>query len=209
VLCCLAENEIAQGDLSAARIHILAASNRIKPSENKLANTLVCHFRGLLAYYERDAEGAAELLGEALVLARKGTYKPEVTRSLIALARVRRTLGELVQATELVLEALDLFSNYGHKLGVAIALEELAAVCAVQQHGARAVMLLSVAHTLRERIGAPLPPVDRTAYDSAVAVCRTQLGETVFAPLWADASTRDFQEVVQEILKNKDVLRGT
>ena len=208
VLCSLAENEIAQGDISAARLHILAASNRIKSSENKLLNTLVCHFRGLLAYYERDVEGAAELLGEALALARKGTYKPEVTRSLIALARVRRTLGDVVQATELVLEALDLFSNYGHKLGVAIALEELTAVCAVERDGARAVMLLSVAHALRERLDAPLPPVDRTTCDSVVDVSRAQLGETAFRAIWAEASTRDFQEVVQEILKNKGVLHG-
>jgi hypothetical protein len=70
-------------------------------------------------------------------------------------------------------------------------------------------MLFSVAHTLREKLGAPLPPVDRTAYDSAVAVCRTQLGETAFTVIWADATTKHFHEVVEEILKNKGVLRGT
>jgi predicted ATPase/transcriptional regulator with XRE-family HTH domain len=208
VLCCLAENEIAQGDISAARLHILAATNHLKLSENRLASTLVCHFRGLLAYYQGDAEEAAELLGKSLALEREGTYQPDVAWKLIALARVRRTLGQVVQTTELVLEALDLFSKYGRKLGVAIALEELAAVCAIQRDEARTVMLLSAAHTLRERLGAPLPPVNRTACDAAVKVSRTQLGETVFAAIWADASTRHFQEVVEEILKNKDVFRG-
>ena len=207
-LCFLADNEIAQGNLSAARIHIRAASNYPRLSENKLAYTFVCHFRGLLAYYEGDAEGAAELLGEALALARQGIYKFEVARSLTALARVKRTLGEVGHATELVLEALDIYGKCEHKLGVAIALEELAAVCALQGEGARAVMLLSVAHALRERLGAPLPPVNRTACDTAVEVSRTQLGETVFAAIWAGASTRHFQEVVEEILKNKDVFRG-
>jgi tetratricopeptide (TPR) repeat protein len=209
VLGALAENEIAQGDFSAARFHILAASNRIKSSDNKLLNTLLCYFRGLLAYYEGDAEGAAELLGEAVALTRKGIYKPEVARSLIALARARRKQGEIVQATELVLEGLDLFGKYGHKLGVAIALEELAGVCADQRDGAHTAMLLSVAHALRESIGAPLPPVDRTDYDSAVEVSRTQLGETVFTAIWADASTRHFQGVVEEIFKNKDFLHRT
>jgi predicted ATPase/transcriptional regulator with XRE-family HTH domain len=209
VLCFLAENEMDQGNIPAARLRILTASNRIKLSENKLANTLVCHFRGLLAYYEGDAEGAAELLEESLLFARKGVYKPEVGRSLIALAHVRRALGEIVQATELGLEALDLFCKYGRKLGVAMALEELAAVSTLQRGAARAVILFSVAHALRERIGAPLRPVDRTAYDCTVAVCRTQLGETVFATIWTDASTRHFQEVVEELLENKGVLRGT
>ncbi len=186
VLCFLAENEIAQGDLSAAKLHILAASNHLNLSENKLANTIVCHFRGLLAYYQGDAEKADELLGESLALARKGIYKVEVARSLMALARVRRTLGQIGQATELILEALDLFSKYGHKLGIAISLEELAAVCAIQRDGAGAVMLLSMAHVLREGMGAPLPPVDRAAHDSILAACHAQLGEEVFACAWAE-----------------------
>jgi predicted ATPase len=208
VLCFLAENEITQGNFSTARLHILAASNRVELSENKSAYTLVCHFRGVLAYYEGDAEVAAQLLGEALALARQGIYKFEVGRSLLALSRVKRTLNEIGQATELILEGLDLYSKYGHKLGVAIALEELAAVCAVQGEEAQAVKLLCVAQSLRERIGAPLPPVDRSAYESTIEVSCAQLGETVFAEIWADASMRRFEEVVEEILRNKGVLHG-
>ena len=195
-LCFMAENEIAQGNLCAARLHILAASNRIKLSENQLANYHVCYFRGLLAYYEEDTEGAAELFEEVLALARQGIYKVEVARSALALARVRRTLGEVVQATELVQEGLDLFSKYGHKLGVAIALEELAALCAVQRDEARAVMLLSVAHALRERLGAPLPPVDRAAYDSVLAACRAQLGEAVFERAWAEGKAMSLEQAI-------------
>ena len=136
-----------------------------------------------------------------MALVRKGTYKPEVARSLIALARPRRTLGEVVQATELVLEALDLSSKFGRKLGVAFALEELAAMCAVQGDGLQAAMLFGAAHALREGMGAPLPPVDRAAHDSVVAVCRAQLGETASAEAWAHAAARPWQEVVEDILK--------
>jgi tetratricopeptide (TPR) repeat protein len=202
VLCALADNEIAQGDLSAARLHILAASNHLKLSENTLASNLVGYFRGLMAYYEGDIDGAAALLGKALALERNGTYQPDVAWRLIALARVRHLRGDTMQAIELTLEALDLFSKYGRKLGVAVALEELAAVGAVQQDAARAVMLFSVAHALRKSLGAPLPPVDRTAFNSAVEVCRTQLGKAAFAAIWAEAAARPVQEVVEEILKN-------
>jgi predicted ATPase/DNA-binding SARP family transcriptional activator len=201
VLCSLAENEIAQGDLSAARLHILAASNYLNLSENKLASTLVCHFRGLLAYYQGDAEEAAELLEKSLALERKGTYKPDVAWKLIALARVMHIRDDIVQATELVLEALDLFSKYGRKLGVAIALEELAAVKATQGDSSQAVMLFSTADALREGMGAPLPPVDRAAHDAVVSACRAQLGEIAFAEAWAHAAARPFQEVVDEVLK--------
>lgn len=146
---------------------------------------LMCYFRGLLAYYEGNVDEAAELLEESLALERKGIYKHAVARSLIALARVRRTLGEVVQATELILEALDLSNKYCHKLGVAIALEDLAAVRATQRDGTHTVKLLSVAHAMREGMGAPLPPVDRAAHDSVLAACRTQLGEAAFKAEWA------------------------
>jgi hypothetical protein len=160
----------------------------------------------MLAYYDREIEEAANLLGEAVSLAREGTYKHELTRSLIALARVKRTLGQVVQAAELIIEASDVDHEFGRKLGVIVALDEWAAVYAVQNDAAGAVMPLIMAHTLRERLGAPLPPLDRAAYDSVVTICRTQLGETAFTSIWADASTRQVQEVVEEILRHKDVL---
>jgi NAD(P)-dependent dehydrogenase (short-subunit alcohol dehydrogenase family) len=53
----------------------------------------------------------------------------------------------------------------------------------------------------REGLGAPLPPVDRAAYESAVAACRAQLGESAFAEAWTRAAARPFQEVVGEVLR--------
>jgi hypothetical protein len=79
-------------------------------------------------------------------------------------------------------------------------------VSAVQGDGAHAVMLFATAHSLREAIDAPLPPVDHPAYDSAMASIRTQLGETAFDVAWEPAATRPFQEVVEEILKANDAV---
>ena len=201
VLCALAENAIAQGDFSTARFHLQAASNHFEISENKWLQTLVSYFRGLLAYYEGDALTAARLLGETAALAREGQYKPDLARSLVALGRVRRTLGQVLPACELLLEGLDLFRALGHKLGITTALEELGTVRAAQGEGVQAAMLFSTAHALRTTLGAPLPPVDRAAHESVVAACRTQLGETAFAEVWAFAAARPFQEVVEEVLK--------
>ncbi len=99
------------------------------------------------------------------------------------------------------MEGLDLFRALGHKLGIANAIEELGAVRTVQGDGLQAAMLFSTAHALRKGMGAPLPPVDRAAYDSVVAVSSAQLGETAFAKAWMHAAARPFQEVVEEVLK--------
>ena len=42
------------------------------------------------------------------------------------------------------------------------------------------------AETLRETSGAPIPPVERPAYESSVTAARAQLGEKPFATAWAE-----------------------
>lgn len=201
VRCALAENAISQGDFSTARSCLQAAANLLGTSENKWLQTLVCYFRGLLAFYEGDAAAAMALLEETTALAREGQYKPDLARSLVALGRVKRTLGQVLPAFELLMEGLELFRALGLKLGMASAIEELGAASAVRGDGLQAAMLFSTAHALREGMGAPLPPVDRAAYEAVVAASSAQLGETAFAEAWAQAAARPFQEVVEEVSK--------
>jgi tetratricopeptide (TPR) repeat protein len=198
VRCALAENAIAQGDLPAARFHLHVAPDPVQPAENKWLQTLVCYFRGLLAYYEGDLAAAVAFLTETAALAREGTFKPDLARALVTLGRVRRTLGQVSPASELLLEGLALFRALGHRLGIAEGLEELGALSAVQGDGAQAALLFGAAHALREQIGAPLPPVDRPAHDAVVAAARAQLGETAFAEAWALAAARPWQDVVDQ-----------
>jgi predicted ATPase/DNA-binding SARP family transcriptional activator len=200
VLCGLAQNAICQGDLAAARLRLQAATNLPTISEYKWLQTLVHYYRGLLSYYEGDAVAAMTLLEEATALAREGQDRSDLARALVALGRVRCTLAQLLPASELLMEGLDLFRVLGHKLGIANALEELGALSAVQGDGVQAALRLGTAQALRERIGAPLPPVDRAAHDSLVAGCRAQVGETAFAEAWARGAARPWQEVVEEVL---------
>ena len=208
VRCALAENAVSQGDLSTARFHLQAVSNRLGTSENKWLQALVCYFRGLLAHYAGDTMEAMTLLDETAALAREGQFKPDLARALVTLGRVTRSLGQVVPASELLMEGLDLFRALGHKLGIANALEELGAVRAAEGDGVQSALLLGTAHALREVMGAPLPPVDRAAHDSVLAACRAQLGETAFAEAWVHAAARPWQEVVEELLRPRDPVPG-
>jgi predicted ATPase/DNA-binding SARP family transcriptional activator len=201
VHCALAENALSQGDFSTARLCLQAASSHVATSENKWLQMLVCYFQALLAYYEKDLVTARTLLEETVAMARAGQYQPDLARSLVSLGRVRRASGDFLPASGLLREGLALFRALGHILGIAQALEELGAVSALQGDCGRAVMLFSTAHALREELGAPLPPVDRAAYDSVVAVCHAQLGEAAFVEAWTRAAGRPFQEVVEEGLE--------
>lgn len=185
VLCALAENDISQGAFPAARAHLQATSDLLESSENKWLQVLVSHFRGLLAYYEGDIQRAVSLLAETTDLAQEGQYQPDLARSLVALGRARHALGELELADSLIRKGLGLFERLGHRLGIATALEALAWVSVAQEDSPQAVTLFATAQGLREVIGAPLPPVDRPAYESALAACRARLGEAAFTDLWA------------------------
>ncbi len=162
---------------------------------------LVLYFRGLLAYYEGGVEEAATLLEETIALAREGQFKPDLARSLLTLSRVRLRLGEVKLASELLREGLSLFWEFGHKLGIAVSLETLANLSLVQGDHKEAVMLYATAHNLRQDLGAPLPPIDRTAYDSAISDCRVHLGDAFFDSLWAGAAAEPYMAVVDDILK--------
>jgi predicted ATPase/DNA-binding SARP family transcriptional activator len=175
VLCALAENALSQGDLATARLRLQAAGNRLGTSGNQRLQTLERYLQGVLAYHEGDTDAAVRLLEETMVLAREGQFSSVLAQALVTLGRVKRIMGQVLQASDLVIEGMELSRALDQKLGIATALEELGAVSAVEGDGIRAAMLFSKAHALREVIGAPLPPVDRPAYDSVVSVCRAQL----------------------------------
>jgi predicted ATPase len=160
VLCALAENALSQGDLATARLGLQSAANRFGTSGNKRLQTLERYLQGVLAYHEGDTDASVRLLEEAMVLAREGQFSPILVQALVTLGRVRRIMGQVLQASELVIEGLELSRALGHKLSMATALEELGAVSAVEGNGRRAAELFSRAHDLREAIGAPLPPMD-------------------------------------------------
>jgi hypothetical protein len=74
----------------------------------------------------------------------------------------------------------------GNNLGVAYALEHLAALAKVERQADRAARLYGAAAALRDRIRSPLSPADHAAYyDRDLAEVRACLGETAFRAAWS------------------------
>ncbi len=202
VMCAMTENEIVQGYLSSAQLHIQAASDLLGTSENKWLQVLVCYMRGLLAYYEENFTEAASVLEDATNLARDGQFKPDLARSFMTLGLTRLKLGEVESANELLRKSLFLYHEIGNKLGMTISLEAFASAMVVQGDFANAVRLYATAHKLRETLGAPLPPVDHDGYDSAIAGIQANLGEPAFTEMWIAAEAGLYEELVEEILNS-------
>jgi DNA-binding CsgD family transcriptional regulator len=79
---------------------------------------------------------------------------------------------------------------------VASSLEGLAIVVAAQGQLVWATRLWGAAEVHREAIGAPLPPVERPAYERNVATTRSKLGDKTFTAAWAEGRTMEPEQAL-------------
>jgi non-specific serine/threonine protein kinase len=164
---------------------------------------------GEVARDEGDYDRAAALYADSLELGRATEHQGIVAISLHNLGQVALHREDYRQAGALLQESLGLFQELGDKRAIGACLAGLATVSlgASSQEGeggaesvARAARLLGAARTLLEAIGAPLPPVDRAAYERCVAVVRARLGEERFVAAWGEGQALTVAEAVSEAL---------
>jgi DNA-binding CsgD family transcriptional regulator len=93
---------------------------------------------------------------------------------------------DLKQLPDHRVENLVLKREMDFKWGIALGLEELGAVVAMQGQPHWAARLVGAAATLRETFRLPPQPAERTNYIRAIAHARMQLGEKAFAAVWKE-----------------------
>jgi len=112
------------------------------------------------------------------------------------LAQLEASQGDLAAARTLYEESLTLVRERNYKVLLPSCLEELAAVVAAQGDPVWAARLWGAAESLREIMGAPIPPSERAAYVRSVAAAHTQLGEQAFAAAWSEGQTMSLEQVL-------------
>ena len=144
------------------------------------------YLAGLIALNQGDTASAHRLLEMCVQSYREMGDRHSIADGLSVLGKVVYTEGDLVAARLLYEESLAISGEIGDKLVIAPGLEGLACVVAGQGELAWAVQLWGAAASLREAVGFPLSPFERTLYEHAVAAVRAQLGEKNFAADWAE-----------------------
>jgi len=147
------------------------------------------HFLGQLTFVQGNATVAAALLQESLILARELGNKHRISNAVLELGYIALSQGDLSQAMALFTETFSLGQETGDKLHIAWALIGLADVAAAAGQPQRAARLFATAEAtydvpLLKNFG--LNPIERAAYEKAVAAARAQLGEQAFATAWAE-----------------------
>jgi ATP/maltotriose-dependent transcriptional regulator MalT len=153
------------------------------------------YFSGKVAFSQGDVLTAYSHFKESLALYREMGDRQRIVQSLIGLAKVAASQGDLATARALYEESLVL-ARMGYKLNIASGLEGLAGVAAAQGEPVWAARLWGSAETLREVMGAPIPPVSRSAYEHALTAARAQLGEDAFMTAWSEGRSMTPEQVL-------------
>ncbi|GHO99295.1 transcriptional regulator [Reticulibacter mediterranei] len=161
----------------------LALDREVGDKEGMAVTSLLL---GSVALKQGDFATARTRIEEALRLYREMGYQEGIAEALALLGKVETARGDLPYASTLYEESIAMARELNQRELLAIGLERLAPLRAVQGDPAQAARLWGLAEALREALGAPLPPVERTDYDAAVAAVRHQLGEQVFVSTWQE-----------------------
>ena len=187
---------LSGGDLAQAHRWLdesLALSREVGDKES-IANCL--SLWGMLALSEGDTDGATSRVEQALALFQEINRQDGIAHLLYAQARVATVQQDAAHGQALYEQGIQVARESGDTLTIIPGLEGLAAAVAAQGNHVWAAHLWGAAEALRETMGAPLPLVERTSYQRAVASSRTQLGEQTFAIAWAEGRTMSLEQAL-------------
>ena len=130
-------------------------------------------------------------------MARQTGASGRLAIALIYGGQVASVLGQTRDAARAFEEGLKLSREWDSAWGMAECLEGLAVVAAAEGQSERAGRLLGAAARLREAIGAPVHPVDRSDHERAVALSQSALGPGGYAEAWASGGEMSVDEVIE------------
>jgi predicted ATPase/class 3 adenylate cyclase len=146
------------------------------------------------------AQARAQLEESAVFLQETGSRGDSV-EPLLGLARAAVAQQELVEARRRCQESLRIQATFGGQEFVPTCLEVMGMLLAAQDRALEAVELWEAAEALREGMGAPMHPVERTDYEKAVAAARREVGEEAFVRAWTTGRITPVEQVIATMLK--------
>jgi len=166
--------------------------------EHKRGIAVSLNILGLVAYQRGDYERAWSLLQESLALYRDLGDTDGIAGVLVNLGAIARAQGDVSRAVALYRESVALSFTAGAKGRVLECLDELAQLADAAGQARVAARLFGATASLRDALGALLPPVDRPTYERAVAHTRATLGDGAFSSAWMDGQGLSPEQAVIE-----------
>ncbi len=192
-----------QGDHASARSFIAQALTIARELGIKADIAFGVSLLAEVAYVQGDNQSARALYEESLTIGRQQGIRRAVAGSLHSLGDVARREGQFESAWTFYEESLLMRRELGRKQPITWSLESLAYLAQIQGKPDRAAFLLGAAEALREGLGAPLPPVERTEYNQTVTAVRAALGEEAFQTAWGQGRSMTLEQAIAYALEEK------
>jgi non-specific serine/threonine protein kinase len=152
---------------------------------NRTGVALALSSLGMAAWTRSEYDRALALLEESMTLSRAVGDRRGIARVLGYQAMVALYQRDYARAESLSRGSVALYRDLGDVWAMGRYLGVLAGATFALGEGERAARLFGAAAALHERLGTPLPPAIRPAYDRTIAALRRSLGETAFAAAWS------------------------
>ena len=159
---------------------------------------------GIIAILQHDYERAAALHEEGLALARQAADDFAINVALMQGALVCLSRGEHRRAKALSEEGLALAWRLRMLHPTAAHLNISAALAASERQAIRSARLWGAAETLRETIGAPLSPVERSYFAPHTSAVLAELGEASWDAARAEGRAMTPEQAIEYALETEE-----
>jgi tetratricopeptide (TPR) repeat protein len=186
-----------QGDLSSAREMNEESLALFREMGDRWAVGQLLNNQACVASDQVDYAEARLLLHESLLIRRQLGDKAGLALSLNTLADVVLDEGEFGDARPLLDESLVINHELGDQTAIAYLIEDYAGLAAAEARPQKALQLAGFAASLRETIGAPLPPSEQARVNRMIAPARATLSESTVTAEWETGRSLGLEEAVQ------------
>jgi len=179
---------------------LFAESLAIFQNENETEGlAFSCYGLGLIALRKAAYPLAATHLNESLRLWQQRGDRHYIAAVLSSLGRLALAQADVPSAAAHFRASLVLYQEMVDKQGAAGALEGVSQCLPAT---AVAATLLGAAHTLRQTIGAPIPPVAQSEVEQWITSIRATLAEKQFAAQWAEGAALTYEQAITLALRH-------
>jgi predicted ATPase/DNA-binding SARP family transcriptional activator len=199
-LSALGQDYFTVGDFEEARVHF---EEGFHIAEELGERTDALHNLGILFYELGDFASAASFLQKDLAIQREIGDTRRAALALANLGLVAFEQGDYELALARHRESLSIRRKLGAIRGFVYSLEGLAMVYRALDKPEVAAHLWGAANALRDAIGAPVPPNERTRYKREMELVRTQLGGEGFERACAEGRSMTSEQAVAYALEDE------
>lgn len=193
------------GEYGRARAVLQEAAQIFAELEDRSGAAWSLSQQGDIALEQGDPGAARSLYQQALAAFRSAGDRWGTGRSLTDLGYVACELGDHTTAYAVYREGLDLFAKLGHKRGIARALEGFACSASSRRAGARALTIAAAAAHLRQVIGAPQLPLEKSKFEQTLQSAWKSLNETEGQRAWQKGWSMPLDEAIGYTLENSAI----